>query len=238
MSYSPESFESEFLSPRAETATRATFLRKVYTHVFASLLVMTGLVALFVNLFDAGMIQMIGQGWIAILFAFMAVSWIAQRMAQSRSSIGTQYAGLGLYTLAEAVILTPLVWIAWNAFGEVGHQAVFQAAILTLLVFGGLTAVVFFTGANFSFLRGFLTIAMILAFGAILFASWQGIDLGMWFAIAMVGLMAMTILYQTSEIRDEFPDDMYVAAALWLVSSIATLFWYILRILLMFASDD
>jgi FtsH-binding integral membrane protein len=53
----------------------------------------------------------------------------------------------------------------------------------------------------------------------------------------MILLMAGYILYQTSVIMKEFPPTAFVAAALMLFSTIATLFWYVLRLLMSLRSD-
>ena len=45
-------------------------------------------------------------------------------------------------------------------------------------------------------------------------------------------LMAGYILYQTSQVMSYFPPSGYVAASLMLFSTIATLFWYVLRLLM------
>jgi FtsH-binding integral membrane protein len=41
-----------------------------------------------------------------------------------------------------------------------------------------------------------------------------------------------SILYQTSLVMNYFPPTAYVAAALMLFSTVATLFWYVLRLLM------
>ena len=51
-------------------------------------------------------------------------------------------------------------------------------------------------------------------------------------SFAMVALVSAAILYQTSNIIHHYRTDQHVAAALALFASIATLFWYILRILI------
>ena len=48
----------------------------------------------------------------------------------------------------------------------------------------------------------------------------------------MILLMAGYILYQTSIIMSQFPPTAHVAAALMLFSTIATLFWYVLRLMM------
>jgi FtsH-binding integral membrane protein len=65
-----------------------------------------------------------------------------------------------------------------------------------------------------------------------------GFSLGLIFSFAMVGFMSAYILYETSQVMLNFPTNKHVAAALMLFSSVATLFFYILRILMAFSSRD
>ena len=62
--------------------------------------------------------------------------------------------------------------------------------------------------------------------------------LGVFFSGAMVVLMAAAILYTTSNIIHHYRTDQYVAASLCLFSAIATLFWYVLQIVMHLAGRD
>src|SRR5690606_19522459 len=110
-----------------------------------------------------GMVQN-GQFFL-ILIAYMAASWVAQKMATSGASTGVQYAGLGLYTLAEAAIFTPLIYAVYHFGG--GGDVILQAGALTLFIFGGLTAVVLITRQDFSFMRNVLWLLSLAALGLI-----------------------------------------------------------------------
>jgi FtsH-binding integral membrane protein len=59
-----------------------------------------------------------------------------------------------------------------------------------------------------------------------------GFSLGALFSGFVILLMAGYILQQTSMVMRDFPPTAYVAAALMLFSTIATLFWYVLRLLM------
>ena len=119
------------------------------------------------------------------------------------------------------------------AFSVVDGVAILeQAAVLTLALFVGLSAVVFMTKKDFSFLRSALTIGFVIALGLIIAGTLFGFDLGLWFSVAMVALAAGSILYTTSNMVHKYEEDQYVAAALGLFASLMLLFWYILRIFL------
>ena len=153
---------------------------------------------------------------------------LASKWAHSLSRT-TQYVGLGLYVLLEAVIFLPLIYIA---LAYTGTEILSQAAIITLSLFGGLTAVVFMTRLDFSFLRSILVIGGFLSLGLIVAGALFGFELGLWFSVGMVVIAAGSILYQTYNVKNEYTTDQYVGAALQLFSSVMLLFWYILRILL------
>ncbi len=59
-----------------------------------------------------------------------------------------------------------------------------------------------------------------------------GFNLGIVFSVAMVVLAAGYILYQTSQVLAHYNTESYVAAALALFSSVALMFWYVIRIFL------
>ena len=110
-----------------------------------------------------------------------------------------------------------------------------QAGTVTLFLFSGLTAVVFLTGKDFSFLRSALTIGGFIAMGLIVAGLLFGFSMGLWFSVAMVIFAAAAILYQTSNIMKGYHKGQYVAASLGLFSSLMLMFWYVLSI---FMSND
>ena len=59
-----------------------------------------------------------------------------------------------------------------------------------------------------------------------------GFQLGTWFSVAMIGFAGVAVLYDTSNIIHNFPEDRYVAAAMQLFASIALMFWYVLRLVM------
>ena len=59
-----------------------------------------------------------------------------------------------------------------------------------------------------------------------------GFNLGIVFSGAMVALAAGYILFQTSQVLAHYDPQHHVSAALALFSSIALMFWYVIRILL------
>lgn len=179
--------------------------------------------------------------WMIIILLFMVVGYGAERLARSNASRGVQYAGLGIFVLAEAMILQPLLWYVMYRFGGTStdpFSLIGQAAAITLAIFIGLTATVFITKKDFSFMRGALAVGSFAVLGVIIASLIFGFSLGAFFCGAVILLMAGYILFQTSLIMKEFPPTMHVAAALMLFSTIATLFWYVLQLLISLKGND
>lgn len=226
----------------SRTSERTAFIQRTYAHLAGAILAFVALEAVLVNVvpFEV-IIRIFGNGpfgLLLVLGAFMGASWLAQMWARSETSITMQYMGLGLYVVAEALICLPLLMIAQYLLKEKGTYIIAEAGILTLMVFGGLTAAVFMTGKDYSPLRPILAVASMIALGVIVCAILFGFSLGLFFSFAMVALMAGFILYQTSQVMLHWQTNMHVAAALMLFSSIATLFYYILRILILISGRD
>lgn len=238
--YAPEYFDSQGMAVSATMAERAAFIQKVYVHVGVALLGLAAGCALLLNYVpDQVLMTIFGRGnfgFLFILLGFMGITWLAQRWAQSDMSPGMQYLGLALYVAAESVILWPLLWMCTNI--PVFEGILGQAVVLTLTMAVGLTVAVLMTGKDFSFLRTGITIGSFLAFGVVIAAILFGVSLGLWFSLAMIGLMSACILYQTSQVLYHYRTDQYVAAALVVFASIATLFFYVLRALMAARSND
>jgi FtsH-binding integral membrane protein len=69
-------------------------------------------------------------------------------------------------------------------------------------------------------------------FGIAICSMIFGFSLGTLYSGAVVLLMGGYILYYTSNVLHHYPVGAHVAAALALFSALATLFWYVLRILM------
>jgi FtsH-binding integral membrane protein len=153
---------------------------------------------------------------------------VAERWAQSAVNPATQYMGLGLYVVAEAVIFLPLLYVA----RAVDPGIILSAAVATLALFGVLTAVVFVTRKDFSFLRTVLLFGGLAALGLIVVAVVFQFALGPIFTYAMIALACGYILYHTSNVMLHYRIGQHVAASLALFASVALLFWYILQLFL------
>ena len=159
----------------------------------------------------------------------MGISYIANHWAHSNHSRQMQYVGLGVYVLAEALILIPLLYMATH-YMPADANVLQSAGLVTGLVFGGLTITVFLTKADFSFLKWALVAGSFVALAMIVVGCVSGFHLGLWFSVAMVVLAAGMILYSTSNVLHHYNTNQHVAASLALFASVALLFWYVLQI--------
>lgn len=214
----------------AESAdVRGAFIMRTYAHVLGAVLTFVALEVVFFRTAIAGNILSVIQGvpWLLVLGAFIVVGFLASRAAHTVQSVPMQYAALGIFILAYALIFVPMLAVA-----EMSAPGTIQsAALITLLGFCGLTAVVFLTRKDFSFLRSAVMFGGVLALLLIVGGVAFGFQLGTFFSIGMVALASLAVLYDTSNILHHYSEDKHVAASLELFGSIALMFWYVLRLL-------
>src|SRR5262249_1478023 len=238
MSFGNEYDFSADHAPATESVAskRATFIRRTYTHVAAAILGFIALEAVLLHLpIGLEIARALVRGsWVLVIGAFVVVSWLAGWWAQSETSRGMQYVGLTLYVIAQAIIGLPLLWVAHLRMEHIagGHNIIAIAGILTFMVFAGLTVAAFTTKKDFSFLGPIVWVGSLVALGAVIAGCIFGFNLGLLFCFGLVALFSASILYETSAIMFHYRTDQHVAAALALFSSIAALFWTILRILM------
>src|SRR5687767_4158651 len=102
----PDAYAGGYSAFEAPFDERMGFLRRTYVHLTGAVFAFVALCYFFYqsgigkSIFD--MISKTGYAWLLILGAFMVVSWGATAMAHATQSVGAQYAGLGIYTAAQA----------------------------------------------------------------------------------------------------------------------------------------
>lgn len=233
---------------------RVSFIKKTYVHLLGAILLFAGLLWCFFKIpflytkFSWPLTEWAVLGprwhWAVVLAAFVGASAMATYFAKHTQSRAVQYLGLGLYVLAESIIFVPLLMIVEAvtaniiAKGGSDPNIIRDAAFSTVGIFAALSAVVFFMKKDFSFLAGALAIGSAAAMMLVILSLLFGFNLGIVFSIAMVVLAAGYILFQTSQVLAHWETTSHVAAALELFSSIALMFWYIIRIFLSMRGDD
>jgi len=246
MRYEGYELDAPISAAQSVASERAAFIRRVYAHLAGAVLALVGIEVVLLHLVESAGAQTTiinlmfgGWSWLVVMLLFMGAGFVARIWAQSRSAPALQYAGLGLYVCAWAIMFLPLLIIAEKYFpGRDGQPTLIaQAGLLTGAVFGGLTLAVFLTRKDFSFLRSILTVGSLIALAVIVAGILFGFTLGLFFCFAMVALISGYILYDTSNVMLHYPTDMHVAAALELLADVAMLFWYIVQILMSSSRD-
>jgi FtsH-binding integral membrane protein len=221
---------------RATAEERAAFITKTYLHLLGAILAFTALEVLWFStpLAETMVSFMLGgrYNWLIVVGGFTGVSYLANRWALSSTSLGKQYAGLGLYTVAQSVLFLPMIGFA-AAVGAQGEPGILgKAAMITVMMFVALTGIVFVTRKDFSFMRGVLMLAGLGTLGLVVTSVLFGFTLGMLFSYGMIVLACGYILYDTSNVMLHYRTSQHVAAALALFAAVMLLFWYVLQVLM------
>ena len=229
---------SGVLAVNASETERAGFIRRTYLHLGGAILafigvetalIQSGIAESFVHLLQGGMWM-----WLVVMGLFMVTSYVANNWAHSAISKEMQYAGLGLFVVAEAIVFMPLIYIALRKAPDI----LCHAALLTLVLVAGITFTAFTTRKNFSFLGPVLNIGGLIALGVIAASILFGFTLGLVFSGIMIVFAAASVLYSTSNIIHEYNTDQHVAASLSLFSSVGLMFWYIVQFLMSLTGQD
>lgn len=216
---------------------KAGFIRRTYGHLAGAIAVFALLEAQLISMGwgEKAMALLAGSSWswLIVLGAFMGVGMLANKWAHSGASRELQYAGLGLYVVAEALIFLPLIYMA-----QLKAPGVIQnAALITIALVAGITLVVFTTRKDFSFIGPALKIGGMVAMGFIVAAIAFGFSLGLFFSAVMILFAGGCVLYSTSNVLHSYGEDQHVAASLALFASIALMFWYVVQFLMAFGDD-
>lgn len=225
----------------ADGDTRQHFIRKTYIHLAAAIALFavleTIMVQMGLHIKAIQLLSVIGTwGWLGVLLVFGFASSLMQRWAENSISLEKQYLAWAGGVLLEALIFLPLIGMALMFSKDVNILQ--QATIVTIALVVGLTAVVFTTGKDFSFLRPFLTIGFFVAIGIIIMALLFGFTLGVFFSGAMILFAMGAILYETSQIQHHYHESQYVGASLSLFASVGLLFWYVLQFAMSLAGGE
>lgn len=208
---------------------RSEFMWKCYAHVVGALLALIGIEYYLIQSGAAGpIVNTMMQFPIGVMIGFVALSWGAGHIAHRLESTTAQYAAFGAFVVLWAVMFLPLLAMALSM--DPSGSMIESAAAVTVFGCVGLIATVMITRKDFSFLRGLMVWGLFIAIGLIGASLIFGWHLGTWFSVGMIGFAGAAVLYDTSNIMHHYPKDKHVAAAMALFSSIAMMFFYILRL--------
>src|ERR1044071_1487059 len=133
----------------ATVAERVEFIRKVYALFFAATLFAIGGVFLGF-IFPPLMIAAAQHPW--IMFFLMIGGVIGAQAVRHKP--GVNLLALFGFTTLTGVVISPLLYY----ISKTNPNSILQAGLLTVGIFGGLTAYVFLSNRDFSFLRGMVTV--------------------------------------------------------------------------------
>ena len=214
-----------------DVSERGAFIAKVYNYLFGAvaIMVLTGFVT-----FQKVALESISRGmFYGLLAASLGVLFIGMFTSRVR---GLNLVLFGIYAILEGVFLGILAKLYVTA----GLGSIFaQAAVLSLLVFGGLTAFVHVTKKDFSFLHGFLFVALLLLIGAVIVGFFiKSTMLHLAIAVGGTAIFAMYILADTSAVIHRIHEDEVVTAAWMLFIDLVGLFLYLLDLLTLLSGRD
>ena len=205
-------------------ADRIDFLRKVYSYFFLSIVVAGVGGYIGVTNFEA-VLPLLGWPIFIVEILLLLACFSMQRVP------GINIALLGAFSMISGIAIAPALLMAIGKTG--GIAVIFQAYLMTLFCFGGITAYVFISKKDFSYLGGFLFVAL---FGLIL----SGIF--MWF-FGMTGggliyswitifIFCGFVLFDTSRILYHYNDGEEIGAAISLYLDFINIFLALLSIMI------
>jgi FtsH-binding integral membrane protein len=163
--------------------------------------------------------------------AFFGVALVSRKLMAGERSAATQYVGAGLWVVLLGLLVAPLAMIVHAKTGS--YDILGRGFLLTGCVFGGLSAYVFTTKKDFSFLGGALSMASLLLLGVAVisvFLGWGG-GSPVW-SILWVVLLGGWVLYDTSQVLHHRRVGQHVAASVDLLVDFVYLFIHIVLLLM------
>lgn len=200
------------------------FIRKTYILFLAG--VLTAIVAGSITLMVEPVTMLAIGIWRLPILAvglLLGGSVLAQSLAVRP---GLDVAALFGFTGLMGFLMSPII-------ATYAPSAVGQAAVMSAVIFGALTAYVFLTKKDFSFMGGMLAVGMIsMIVGLLLNAFWLHSSMTAYFlSWGVLFLSSGFVLFQTSNLVHQYRRDQAGAAALGLFISFYNIFISLLNIL-------
>ncbi len=234
------SMERGAVSLLEDVGARSRFLTKTYLNLTGAVAAFAAIETLLFAFFQAEIVNLFTASGkltgIVILALCLGGPFVANAILNASKTKFGHYVALAFYVAMYVLIFMPILAVALH-FTDGGLGLIGQAAGLTISLFVALTAAVFVTRKDFSFLRAFLLFASFAALGLILASMLFGFALGAVFAGAMIALACGYILYDTSKVMLHCDETMDVVASIELFASLMTLFYYVLQLLLSLNRD-
>lgn len=205
----------------APVEERMAFLRKVYG--LLSISVLMAAAASWFTLTNLGFLAMVARSQM-IFFVLQIGAIFFAMWARKKETMGL--VALFLFTILTGITTAPVLYMY-------SGSTVTQAALLTGLIFGGLSIYTIRSKKDFSFMGGMLTTGLLILvvgglLNAFIFKSSAGAFM---FSCVGVFLFSGFIIYDTFNILRRYPTDEYISATLSLYLDILNLFMALLHIL-------
>lgn len=201
------------------TDDRITFLGKTY-----GMLALCIVAATVATYFSIGMAFPYEHPWI-MLFALIGGIFVVQAVSQKP---GLNLIALLAFGALSGMVISPLVgMVAARSEG-----LVLQAFFTTAVTFSSLTAYVFISGKDFSFLKGFVWVGLvaIIVLALTNVFIFESPTLHLAISGMSVLLFSAFILYDTSNILRDYSNNQFVSAALTLYLDVFLLFQHLLSL--------
>jgi len=175
-------------------------------------------------------------GWIAIIILLNVIPYIA--MACRHNPV----LGIGALVLDGAfagLVISPTLFVATYAMGAEGQQAIFDASVITALVFAGVTGYIMTTKKTFSAPRGLMAGLFFGIMGIVFLNFFVGsplVSLLVGGGIAILG--TFMLVFSTSDVLNNPEADSPIPGALMLFSGIFNIFVGVLHVLLSLTGRD
>lgn len=207
----------------ANVSERMSFIRKVYALFFLGSLFAIGGVALGLSS-EPVLLFAFDHPWI-MLFTMLGGVFAAQTVRHVR---GLNVVALFGFTTLTGVVISPLMYVV----SQRNPTSILAAGVLTVGIFGGLTAYAFVSKRDFSFMRGMLMVGLVVVVLASLLNIFLTIS-AFSFAISAAALVLFSgfVLYDTSNIIRRYPTNEYIAGALSLYLDAFNIFLALINIL-------
>ena len=204
--------------------TRRAFIRRVYT-ILSIQLLLTGSVSAFMILHVPTQVYVLTHGWPVLASIFLSLGLILSLMCLKDREPINMYL-LCAFTIVES-FLVGTVTTAYCASGQRG--IVLEAVFLTGVIFVCLTAYVYKSRADFSFLGAalYMGLGALVVWGMLAMAF--GIRTGYVYALLGCIVFSGYVLFDTWLIMDKLSPHEHVLAAIMLYLDIINLFLYLLQ---------
>ncbi len=217
------------ISSKEASLASADFMSRVYGLLFAAMAFMTamGAATFFFIPMSRGLYYTFMFGPLAILFLAMFTHSIP---------------GLNLMLfLAFAVLDGGLLGFIAKVYAAAGLGIIFaQAALLTLLVFGGITAYIRVTKKDFSYMGTWLFWGLLLLLGASIAGFFfRSNTFHLILSIGGTAIFTLYVMYDTSRIMNASEGEIDPVSAAWMLFiDLVNLFLYILRLLTILSGEE